>query len=44
MDKEYTRTELEMMTPMELCKIACELGIIDVDELIERVWDMRGKE
>ncbi len=44
MDKKYTRQELESMTPMELCAIACELGIIDVEELVRDIWDMRGKD
>lgn len=41
-DKEYTLDQLEQMTPMELCEIALELGIIKADELVENIWDMRG--
>ncbi len=44
MDKEYTRQELENMSAMQLCEIAMDLNIIDADELMEEIWDMRGKE
>lgn len=44
MDKEYTKEELDNMTPMELCEIALDLNIITVEELSEEIWDMRGKD
>lgn len=42
-DEEYTREELEQMSAMELCEIAVDLGIIDVDDLVRDIFDMRGK-
>jgi len=42
-EKEYTLDELEQMTAIELCEIAMELGIVNVDELVENIYDMRGK-
>lgn len=44
MDKEYTLEDLENMTMMELCEIACYLNIITPESLVEEIYDMRGKE
>jgi hypothetical protein len=43
-DKEYTLDELEQMTMGELCEIAVLLGIIKTQELVDEIYDMRGKE
>ncbi|MHA2313471.1 MAG: hypothetical protein ACXADF_18480 [Candidatus Thorarchaeota archaeon] len=44
MGKDYDLDKLMIMTPIELCEIALELGILKVDELVERIYDMRGKD
>lgn len=44
MNKEYTREELELMSALELCMIACELNLIDPDKLLEEIFTMRGKD
>lgn len=44
MGEEYTKEELESMTPAELCEIAIDLGILNLDDLVDDIWDMRGKD
>lgn len=43
-DKEYTLDELEGMSGAELCEIAMFLNIIKASELVDEIYDMRGKE
>lgn len=38
MDEEYTKEDLDNMTPAELCYIAIELGLIDCDKLAKEIW------
>ena len=40
---EYTKAMLDLMTPVEICAIAMELDIINVDDLVQDILTISEK-
>jgi len=35
----YTKEQLDNMTPMEICEVALDLGIINIEDLAKEILD-----